>query len=904
MKLKFTLLWAFLILCSAQSLFAIDADMVVAQDGSGDFTTIQAAIDAVPSNQTDRRTVIFIKNGLYNTEKLIIPSNKLNVTFIGESRDQTIISYHIYDCTSPTSGNKCPAEDALLWTGEVIRTSATLTIMGEGFRAENLTIQNTAGPVGQAQAITVRADKCVFINCDLTGYQDTIYFWNDGIRCYFKECLVLGRTDYIYGDGIAFFDACEIRSYGGGYITAPSTPQSQAYGFVFSHCDITYTDGSPQPTNDGQSFRLGRPWHEYPKVAWLYCDMTGMINPQGWGDTWNMDYAATSPDLHLYEYMNTGAGADMSGRASWVGLRALTETEAADYTAAKVLNGNDGWAPYEDAPLVTSYQWDNGGSDNGWLTAENWDPDGSPASAEVANVSGQVTVDANGGTFAADMNLTGGAELNITANSTAAYIAGEDATISSSSDVTLSGKIATKDTIIIATTANLTIDAKLSGIHKIIKRGSGTVILTADNTDFSGLFIVEEGTLDAQTENSLGKAGVEVKNGASLKVENDAAFFPESSLSVVTGGTLDLSATVTLSEFYIDGTLQTVGSYSATTNPSIITGTGSVVVGRPSTFLFSSGTWDNVSSYTPAILPEQGETVLCEGEMETASTTNVANVIFVKNKGKLRLRGQHKSTGTLTFEGNQRISYATSGTGFSLEAPIIIQDDISFEMSSANLGGSTMELTGTIVGSATVSVKNTRSDVSNNSKVWLGGDNSGFSGTWDVTAHASNASGLVGIIGASANAMGTGSILIGQDNYVQFDHAECTSSANNLVLNPGAKATVTADIVVGSLTLGTTTYSTGVFTAASNPEYIEGNGSITLEPNALHQPSISEFSAYYKNGQIILNGNAEELRIITMDGKVVHEQHVTNNQVNINLNTGVYLLINENNSLYKLAVTN
>ncbi|MFB6320730.1 pectinesterase family protein [Saccharicrinis sp. FJH54] len=903
MKLKFTLLWAFLMLSTAQSLFAIDADIVVAQDGSGDFTTLQAAINAVPSNQSDRRTVIFIKNGLYNTEKLLIPSNKLNVTLIGESRDQTIISYHIYDCESPASGNKCPAEDAVLWTGDVIRTSATLTIMGAGFRAENLTIQNTAGPVGQALAITVQADKTVFVNCNILGYQDTIYLWTSGKRSYFKNCLVLGRTDYIYGAGIGFFDACEIRSFGGGYITAPSTPKSQAYGFVFSHCDITYTDGSPQPTNDGQKFRLGRPWHEYPKVAWLYCDMSGMINPEGWGDTWNMEYAATSTDLHLYEYMNTGAGADMSGRADWAGLRALTDEEANAYTAAAVLNGNDGWSPYEDEPLATTYEWDGGGADKSWMTAENWNPDGTPASAEVANVSGAVTVNANGGNFGADLNLKDGAELTITANSTVAYLAVEDGIISATSDVTLSGKIATKDTVIITTNANLTIDATLTGIHNIVKRGSGTLILTADNTDFSGAFIVEEGTLDAQSENSLGKAAVVVKSGSTLKVENDAAFFPESSLSVVPNATLDLSATVTLSEFYINGVLQAVGSYTAATNPSIISGTGSVVVGRPDTFLFSGGPWDNAANYTPALLPEEGETVLCEGEMETASTTNIANVIFVKNKGKLRLRGQHKSTGTLTFEGNQRISYATSGPGFALEAPIIIQDDINFEMSSGNADGSVMDLSGSIVGDATVTIKNTQSTTPNASYVLLHGNNSGFSGVWDLTTAPRNADGSTGIVGAGADAFGTAKIIAGNKNYIQFDHAECTSTANTVILNTGSKAIVNADVIVGSLTLGNTTYSSGVFTATTNPEFIEGSGSITLEANALQQPMLSPFTGHYKNGQIFIHGSASEVRIITMDGKLIHQKRITNNTADVMLHSGVYLLMNENNEVFKLAVT-
>ena len=386
--LTFLLLLAFSRPLTAQP---ANADMVVAADGSGDFTTLQAAINAVPSN-SDRATLIFIKRGLYNTEKLIIPADKKHVTFIGESREETIISYHIYDCGTA----KCPSADAAKWTGDNIRTSATLTIMGNGFRAENLTIQNTAGPVGQAQAITVQADKVVFVNCDLKGYQDTMYLWSSGKRSYFENCLVVGRTDYIYGGGIAFFNRCEIRSWGGGWITAPSTPHSQPYGFVFYDCDITYASGSPRAGDDEVKFRFGRPWNDYPKVAWLYCEITGMLNPQGWGDTWNMSYAATSTALHLYEYANTGPGADMSGRASWAGLRALTDEEALNYTVQKVMAGSDGWDPSADAPLVKQYVWTGSGITASWLEAANWNPEGVPAYGESASVRGNFTVQAEG----------------------------------------------------------------------------------------------------------------------------------------------------------------------------------------------------------------------------------------------------------------------------------------------------------------------------------------------------------------------------------------------------------------------------------------------------------------------------------------------------------------------------
>ncbi|MCD0487645.1 pectinesterase family protein [Pedobacter sp. MC2016-14] len=314
------------------------ADIIVALDGSGQFKSIQQAINAVPDNSA-KRTVILIKNGAYSTEKLIVPASKINLTIRGESREKTVISYHIYDCGSPESQNKCPAESWALWKDnkELVRTSATLTALAENFIAENLTVANTAGPVGQALALTLRNDKITFNNCDILGYQDTILLGKDGMRNYFVDCLILGRTDYIYGGGIGFFQSCEVRSYGGGWVTAPSTPERQFYGYVFNQCKFTYAANSPRKGDDGRKIAIGRPWHNYPKVTILNSELCEEMHPEGWPTTWNMTYAATSDQLHLYEYNNSGKGADMSHRASWAGLRALTAEEAKDYTMQKVL---------------------------------------------------------------------------------------------------------------------------------------------------------------------------------------------------------------------------------------------------------------------------------------------------------------------------------------------------------------------------------------------------------------------------------------------------------------------------------------------------------------------------------------------------------------------------------------
>ena len=304
-----------------------------------------ASQNAAP-DQSETRFVIFVRNGLYDKEKLLIPESKSHLVILGEDREKTIISYHMYDCSTSPVG-RCPLESWELWkdTPMLVRTSATLTVQANDVHLENLTLQNTAGPVGQAQALTAMGDRLILVGCTLSSYQDTLYLWSAGRRAYFLNCLIIGRTDYIYGAYIAVFEGCEIRSWGGGWVTAPATRREHEFGFVFNHCRFTYRDNSPRPGDDGRTVAIGRPWHEYPKVTIMNSDLCKEMDPEGWPTTWNMPYASTSADLHLYEYNNTGEGADMSHRAAWAGLRALTDEEAARYTTANILAGSDGWNP-------------------------------------------------------------------------------------------------------------------------------------------------------------------------------------------------------------------------------------------------------------------------------------------------------------------------------------------------------------------------------------------------------------------------------------------------------------------------------------------------------------------------------------------------------------------------------
>lgn len=280
-----------------KTLDAIDRskyDIVVAQDGSGDFKTVQEAINAVPDFRK-KKTTVFIRNGFYR-EKLIISETKDSLVIIGEDKDKTILSYNNF-ASKPTGFG-----DQLGTSG-----SASVYVCSPNFTAENLTFENAAGPVGQAVAAVVRSDKARLFNCKFLGFQDTLYPHKAGSRQYYKNCYIEGTVDYIFGFSTAYFEDCELFCKDSGYITAASTPQNSQYGFVFYHCKI-------QGENPA-SFYIGRPWRPYAKVAFIECNMTNVIKPEGW-DNWGK--VSNEKTAQFSEYQNSGEGGNRTNRReSW-----------------------------------------------------------------------------------------------------------------------------------------------------------------------------------------------------------------------------------------------------------------------------------------------------------------------------------------------------------------------------------------------------------------------------------------------------------------------------------------------------------------------------------------------------------------------------------------------------------
>ena len=283
----------------------------VAKDGTGEYQSIQDAIDAMRVYPLSPIT-LYIKNGVYN-EKIELPANNTDVTFIGENVDSTVISWNDYSGKGK----------------HTTFTSYTAKISGNRFRAENITFSNTAGPVGQALALYVDADKAVFRNCKFLGYQDTIFTSGEQSNQLFDHCYIEGTTDFIFGAATVWCEQCKIHSKKNSHVTAASTPADKNYGYVFNKCVLT---GDTSLHN----VSLGRPWRPFAAVVYMYCTIGAHIKPEGWSNWNNTDNFKTT---RFAEYENRGPGAAITGRISW--SKQLSAEEIKMYTRKKVFKDWD-----------------------------------------------------------------------------------------------------------------------------------------------------------------------------------------------------------------------------------------------------------------------------------------------------------------------------------------------------------------------------------------------------------------------------------------------------------------------------------------------------------------------------------------------------------------------------------
>lgn len=321
----------------------------ISQDGSCPFTSVSQALDSIPASCKEPVT-LRIRKGIYR-ERITV--SRPYVAFIGDSPSDTVIAGGLYARMTAADGQKL---------GTFRTYSCFIDTHDVTFR--NLTVANTAGKgpdVGQALALYADGDRLFFDNCRFLGGQDTLFtgplppkeMEPGGFvgpkqfapringRHYYRNCYLEGDVDFVFGSATAFFEQCEFFSKDigrpvNGYVTAPSTPEGQDYGYVLWNCRFT---GDCPP----HSVYLGRPWREYAKAVLIRCHMGEHIFPEGWHD-WDKPAAHTAG--FFAEYASTGPGADIEARPRWV--HRLTDEDLPHYTRERVLGGTDSWAPWED----------------------------------------------------------------------------------------------------------------------------------------------------------------------------------------------------------------------------------------------------------------------------------------------------------------------------------------------------------------------------------------------------------------------------------------------------------------------------------------------------------------------------------------------------------------------------
>ena len=326
---------------------------IIAQDGSGDFSTVQAAIDAVPAG---KRTpaILLVRRGIYR-ERVVV--NKDNVRLVGEDRDSTVIVYNACAKDRDPDGNE---------RGTFL--SATVLVTGRDVEFENLTVMNDAGDgdvAGQAVALYAAGDRGVYRNCSLLAHQDTLFTGPvmpkvladiaprtaeaecvgscgdcppTDSRLYFEGCFIRGDIDFIFGPYRVWFERCTLyMNARGGWYTAANTPEKQPYGFVFHRCRLTGECAS------GAGY-LGRPWRRYARTLFIECDMDEHVAAQGFRD-WDEIRVVTE---RCGEYGTTGAREAQTPRHPR--QKRLTADEAGQITLQSVLGGQDGWQPARRIP--------------------------------------------------------------------------------------------------------------------------------------------------------------------------------------------------------------------------------------------------------------------------------------------------------------------------------------------------------------------------------------------------------------------------------------------------------------------------------------------------------------------------------------------------------------------------
>ncbi|OEL26470.1 Pectinesterase 2.2 [Dichanthelium oligosanthes] len=303
--------------------WAVNADVVVAQDGSGKYRTVKEAVDAAPDG-AKRRYVIYVKKGVYK-ENVEVGKKKRELMIVGDGMDATVIT-----------GSRNVIDGATTFN------SATLAVTGDGIILQDLRVENTAGPEKhQAVALRVSADRAVAYRCRVDGYQDTLYA--HALRHFYRECSVSGTVDFVFGNAAAVLQGCALgarlplRSQKNAVTAQGRTDPNQNTGTSIHRCRVVPApDLAPVAGRDFPTF-LGRPWKEYSRTVYMQSYLDAHVDPKGWLE-WDGDFALST--LFYGEYQNEGPGAGTAARVTWPGYHVITDRSVAvQFTVGQFIKG-------------------------------------------------------------------------------------------------------------------------------------------------------------------------------------------------------------------------------------------------------------------------------------------------------------------------------------------------------------------------------------------------------------------------------------------------------------------------------------------------------------------------------------------------------------------------------------
>nr|CAD1826546.1 unnamed protein product [Ananas comosus var. bracteatus] len=316
---------------------SMNANLVVAKDGSGDYTTISAAVAASAKRRSGTsRYVIYVKAGIYNENVQITGSTK-NLMLIGDGIGATIVT-----------GSRNVKD------GSTTFRSATFAVVGDGFIGRDMTFRNTAGPQKyQAVALRSGSDHSVFYRCSFEGYQDTLYVYSQ--RQFYRNCDIYGTVDFIFGDAAVVFQSCNIfvrkpLANQENTVTAQGRSDPNENTGISIYGSVITAASDLKPVQGAFKTYLGRPWREYSRTVVMKTSLDSLIDPAGWLE-WSGSFALRT--LYYGEYMNSGPGAGTARRVKWPGYHVITSAAVAgEFTAGRFLNG-DSWIPATGVPYTS-----------------------------------------------------------------------------------------------------------------------------------------------------------------------------------------------------------------------------------------------------------------------------------------------------------------------------------------------------------------------------------------------------------------------------------------------------------------------------------------------------------------------------------------------------------------------